>query len=130
MNTSMMDTYNLGWKLASVIHGTAQPSVLSTCKSSSRCNEPPSETPPFADNTERHAVANDLIEFDRKIAGLFSGKPATREEVSTSCKVPPDDKNAESTLKTDWRFTGRIPCPLEEDGQMDHWNSEYLQTSS
>ncbi|KAJ9120208.1 hypothetical protein QFC22_003108 [Naganishia vaughanmartiniae] len=66
MNTSMMDTYNLGWKLASVIHGTAHPSVLSTYQ------------------TERHAVANDLIEFDRKIAGLFSGKPATREEAGVS----------------------------------------------
>ncbi|KAJ9097812.1 hypothetical protein QFC19_006680 [Naganishia cerealis] len=66
MNTSMMDTYNLGWKLASVLHGTAQPSVLSTYQ------------------TERHAVANDLIEFDRKIAGLFSGKPATREEAGVS----------------------------------------------
>ncbi|GHJ83841.1 hypothetical protein NliqN6_0243 [Naganishia liquefaciens] len=66
MNTSMMDTYNLGWKLASVIHGTANPSVLSTY------------------NPERHAVANDLIEFDRKIAGLFSGKPATREEAGVS----------------------------------------------
>jgi hypothetical protein len=37
----------------------------------------------ITDNPERHAVANDLIEFDRKIAGLFSGKPATREEVRT-----------------------------------------------
>lgn len=31
MNTSMMDTYNLGWKLASVLHGSANPSILSTC---------------------------------------------------------------------------------------------------
>lgn len=88
-----------------------------------------SEAPAFADNTERHAVANDLIEFDRKIAGLFSGKPATREEVSVSCQVPPGDMAAHPIRRTDWRFAGRIPCPLEEDGQMDYWNRVYLQTS-
>lgn len=34
------------------------------------------------DQTERHAVASDLINFDKKIAALFSGKPGSREQVS------------------------------------------------
>jgi hypothetical protein len=81
MNTSMMDTYNLGWKLASVLHGTANPSILSTCMYSQAPKLRGLKAVFVTDNPERHAVANDLIEFDRKIAGLFSGKPATREEV-------------------------------------------------
>jgi 2-polyprenyl-6-methoxyphenol hydroxylase-like FAD-dependent oxidoreductase len=30
MNVSMMDTYNLGWKLAHVLQGKAEPSILKT----------------------------------------------------------------------------------------------------
>lgn len=62
MNVSMMDTYNLGWKLAHVVNGTMPRSVLNT----------------YAD--ERAKVAHDLINFDTKFAALFSGKPATEGE--------------------------------------------------
>ncbi|KAI5957106.1 hypothetical protein KGF54_000034 [Candida jiufengensis] len=57
MNVSMQDTYNLGFKLALVCKGLADPLILSTY-------EP-----------ERHKVACDLIEFDHKFSRLFSGKP-------------------------------------------------------
>lgn len=57
MNTSMMDTYNLAWKVAHVCKGIAKPEILGTY-------EP-----------ERQKVARDLIAFDYKLSRLFSGKP-------------------------------------------------------
>ncbi|KAL8276665.1 hypothetical protein RQP46_010933 [Phenoliferia psychrophenolica] len=56
MNTSMMDAYNLGWKLAGVLKGQLSPIVLSTYQS------------------ERHKVAQELIDADYKLSRLFSGK--------------------------------------------------------
>ncbi|KAF5875687.1 putative fad binding domain protein [Botrytis fragariae] len=58
MNVSMQDTYNLGWKIAAVLNGTATRSILKTYES------------------ERHAVAQELITFDHKFSRLFSGRPA------------------------------------------------------
>ncbi|KIW99995.1 uncharacterized protein Z518_10923 [Rhinocladiella mackenziei CBS 650.93] len=58
MNISMHDTYNLGWKLASVIKGRANRSILETY------------------NTERRQIAQELIDFDRKFSRLFSGRPS------------------------------------------------------
>lgn len=57
MNTSMMDTYNLAWKISHVLKGLADPKILSTYES------------------ERKTVAQDLINFDHKLSRLFSGKP-------------------------------------------------------
>lgn len=57
-NTSMMDTYNLGWKLGLVLAGRAPRSLLSTY------------------STERKPFAQDLIDFDHKFSRLFSGRPA------------------------------------------------------
>ncbi|KAK4544859.1 hypothetical protein LTR36_003763 [Oleoguttula mirabilis] len=59
MNISMHDTYNLGWKLASVIQGRADRSLLKTY------------------STERRQIAQELIEFDQKFSRLFSGRPGT-----------------------------------------------------
>ena len=50
MNFSMQDTFNLGWKLASVLRGQARPQLLHTY------------------STERQAVAQELIDFDREWA--------------------------------------------------------------
>ncbi|PQE31204.1 phenol 2-monooxygenase protein [Rutstroemia sp. NJR-2017a WRK4] len=58
MNVSMQDTFNLGWKIASVLNGEADRSVLKTYQS------------------ERRRIAQDLIEFDHKFSRLFSGRPA------------------------------------------------------
>ena len=58
MNVSMQDTYNLGWKLCSVLRGFAHPSILSTY------------------STERRTVAQELIAFDHRFSRLFSGRPA------------------------------------------------------
>ena len=57
MNVSMMDQYNLAWKVGAVCQGTLQRSALSTYQ------------------YERQQIANDLIAFDRKFAAMFSSKP-------------------------------------------------------
>ncbi|KAH9206669.1 FAD binding domain-containing protein [Leptodontidium sp. 2 PMI_412] len=57
MNISMHDTYNLGWKLASVIKHRSDPSLLSTYE------------------TERRKIAQELITFDHKFSRIFSGRP-------------------------------------------------------
>ncbi|KAK7216371.1 hypothetical protein V2G26_004374 [Clonostachys chloroleuca] len=60
MNVSMMDSYNLAWKLTHQIHGlspqTESPSVLSTY------------------GFERTTIAKMLIEFDTQFSSMFSGK--------------------------------------------------------
>ncbi len=57
MNVSMQDGFNLGWKLAAVLRGLAAPMLLRT----------------YSD--ERRAVAQELIDFDRKLATMFSAQP-------------------------------------------------------
>jgi phenol 2-monooxygenase len=57
MNVSMADGWNLGWKLAAVLRGTARPELLHTY------------------SAERQAVAQELIDFDREFARMFSAPP-------------------------------------------------------
>lgn len=57
MNVSMADTFNLGWKLAAVLHGQSTPALLDTY------------------SEERRAKAKELIDFDKDMARLFSVKP-------------------------------------------------------
>lgn len=54
MNTGIQDAYNLAWKLALVIRGRADPSLLETY------------------DTERKHIAHQLIDFDAKFASRFS----------------------------------------------------------
>ncbi|KEZ41684.1 hypothetical protein SAPIO_CDS6851 [Scedosporium apiospermum] len=55
---SYKHSYNLGWKLAYVVKGWADRSLLKTY------------------STERRQIAKKLIDFDHKISRLFSGRPA------------------------------------------------------
>jgi phenol 2-monooxygenase len=57
MNVSMADAWNLGWKLATVLRGTARPELLHTY------------------SEERQRVAQELIDFDREFARMFSAAP-------------------------------------------------------
>jgi hypothetical protein len=57
MNVSMQDAFNLGWKLAAVLRGQAEPKLLDTY------------------SRERRRVAQDLIDFDREWAAMFSAPP-------------------------------------------------------
>ena len=57
MNVSMQDAYNLGWKLASVLEGRAKLSLLDTY------------------HVERHAIAQGLIDFDKKWSKIMASPP-------------------------------------------------------
>ena len=59
MNVSMADSFNLGWKLASVLLGRSTPAVLDTYTS------------------ERQRVAQELIDFDRDMEKLFAARAST-----------------------------------------------------
>ena len=56
MNVSMQDAFNIGWKLAAVLQGRSPASLLHTY------------------SAERHAVANELIDFDREWAAMLSDR--------------------------------------------------------
>ncbi|NVK03091.1 MAG: FAD-dependent monooxygenase [Oceanospirillaceae bacterium] len=57
LNTSLPDTFNLGWKMAHVLQGKAQPRLLHT----------------YA--TERRKVAQHLIDADRELSKLVATRP-------------------------------------------------------
>jgi phenol 2-monooxygenase len=54
MNVAIQDGFNLGWKLAAVLEGRADPSLLHSY------------------STERHAVAQELIDFDKFFADFIT----------------------------------------------------------
>ncbi|KHL16036.1 phenol 2-monooxygenase [Mumia flava] len=56
MNVSMQDAFNLGWKLAAVLRGQADASLLSTY------------------SAERQVVAQQLIDFDRDFAAKMTAR--------------------------------------------------------
>ena len=62
MNVSMADAWNLGWKLAAVLRGTARPELLDTY------------------SAERQEVAEELIAFDREFAAMFSAPPKQSDD--------------------------------------------------
>ncbi|PGH36618.1 hypothetical protein GX50_00480 [[Emmonsia] crescens] len=68
MNISMMDSYNIGWKLAYSINGL-------TPASANNIPDPILDTY----HEERHTVAQQLIEFDKDFSSMFSGKIGTGE---------------------------------------------------
>jgi phenol 2-monooxygenase len=70
MNVSMADAWNLGWKLAAVLRGTAQPELLHTYSS------------------ERQQVAQELIDFDREFARMFSAPPKETSDTDGEGIVP------------------------------------------
>ncbi|WP_295512339.1 FAD-dependent monooxygenase [uncultured Sulfitobacter sp.] len=59
MNVSMGDAFNLGWKIAAVLRGQSDPTILRSY------------------SAERQAIAQELIDFDRAFAKMFSARPAS-----------------------------------------------------
>ena len=57
MNVSMQDTFNLGWKLAAVLEGRADVSLLKTY------------------SAERQPVAQELIDFDKEWSAIMGSPP-------------------------------------------------------
>ncbi|WP_019531338.1 FAD-dependent monooxygenase [Dasania marina] len=64
LNTSLPDTFNLGWKLASVLLGKCQPKLLQTYCS------------------ERRKVALKLIDADKQLSRLVATNPTSEEGVN------------------------------------------------
>lgn len=62
MNFSMQDSFNLGWKLAAVLRGQCAPGLLHSY------------------SAERQTVAQQLIDFDREWARLFSDQPKRSDD--------------------------------------------------
>lgn len=76
MNVSIHDTFNLGWKLASVILNRSVPQILNTY------------------SQERRAVAQDLITLDKDFTKLVAGKQQHKIKVV--------DKNANTEAIKDY----------------------------
>ncbi len=62
LNTSLPDTFNLGWKLAAVLQGRSHPKLLSTY------------------GTERRKVAQQLIDADRELSRLVATRPTSDDD--------------------------------------------------
>ncbi|WP_432698215.1 FAD-dependent monooxygenase [Marinobacterium sp. YM272] len=78
LNTSLPDTFNLGWKLAAVLQGRSHPKLLSTY------------------STERRKVAQQLIDADRELSKLVATRPTAAEE---SDKAKIDTRKIEAFMK-------------------------------
>ena len=68
MNVSIHDTFNLGWKLASVLLNRCHPKLLQTY------------------SQERRKVAQDLISLDKDFTKIVAGKSFDKNEISNSNK--------------------------------------------
>ena len=79
MNVSMNDTWNLGWKLASVLQGRAKPELLHT----------------YSD--ERQKIAKQLIDFDREFAKMFSAHPTEDGSDDGAAATASTRRNSSST---------------------------------
>jgi phenol 2-monooxygenase len=62
LNTSLPDTFNLGWKMAAVLQGKSVPKLLSTY------------------GTERRKVAQQLINADKELSKLVATRPTTGDQ--------------------------------------------------
>lgn len=72
MNVSMHDSFNLGWKLAAVLRGLSSPEILHTY------------------SAERRDVAEELINFDRRLAKMFSVSVDSSGSAGDSQSAPTD----------------------------------------
>jgi len=87
MNVSMADSWNLGWKLGSVLKGTARPELLHTY------------------SEERQAVAKQLIEFDREFSARFTARTARSCE---PVQPPVDPEEFQRYFVAQGRFTAGV----------------------
>lgn len=84
MNFSMQDSFNLGWKLAAVLRGQCAPDLLNSY------------------SQERQVVAQELIDFDREWAKMFSD-PASQGAGGEQAGVDP--KEFQKYFERHARFT-------------------------
>ncbi|WP_295958749.1 FAD-binding monooxygenase [Rhodoferax sp.] len=84
MNFSMQDSFNLGWKLAAVLSGQCGPELLHTY------------------SQERQVVAQELIDFDREWAQMFSDRP---QQAASGTIQGVDPKEFQKYFEQHGRFT-------------------------
>lgn len=108
MNVSMRDSFNLGWKLAAVLSGRCAPEILHTYSS------------------ERQAVAQQLIDFDRTWAKIMSARANPTDGVgadSSEGGAEADDAEFDSFFVRSGRYTagtGIFYQPSILVGEMRH----------
>ena len=78
LNTSLPDTFNLGWKMASVLQGKSDPKLLGTY------------------STERRKVAQQLINADKELSKLVATRPTAGDH---SAKAKIDTAEIEAFMK-------------------------------
>ncbi len=87
MNVSMADAWNLGWKLGSVLRGTARPELLRSYSG------------------ERQAIAKQLIEFDREWSKMVGARPKLAGDAEGE-GVDPDE--LQQSFVAQGRFTAGV----------------------
>ena len=95
MNVSMADAWNLGWKLASVLRGTAKPELLHTY------------------SEERQTVAKQLIDFDREFSDRFRAR-TTRSGDADGTTTTPRSSSSTSSRRPLHRGSGDQLCSLDD----------------
>lgn len=100
MNVSMNDTWNLGWKLASVLQGRARPELLHTY------------------SAERQKIAQQLIDFDREFAAMFSAHPTSADDAAGAEKTGGAEKTVDPEVFQQYfqqqgRFTAGVATTYE-----------------
>lgn len=90
MNVSMGDTFNLGWKLAHVLHGRAAPSLLRTY------------------SAERWREAKRLVDTDHEWARIMSAPPGQSELDTT------DEPRFVRQFKENLEFTGGLAVQYDQ----------------
>ena len=78
LNTSLPDTFNLGWKMAAVLQGKSEPKLLCTY------------------STERRKVAQQLINADKELSKLVATRPTAGDH---SAKAKIDTAEIEAFMK-------------------------------
>jgi phenol 2-monooxygenase len=104
MNVSMADAWNLGWKLGAVLRGTARPELLDTYSG------------------ERQVIAQELIDFDREFAKMFSAPPKASGEADGDGVDPAEFQRY---FAAQGRFTAGVatryaPSLITADAEFQH----------
>ncbi|MDF2462895.1 MAG: phenol 2-monooxygenase [Ramlibacter sp.] len=104
MNFSMQDTFNLGWKLAAVLRKQSAPALLHTY------------------SAERQPAAQELIDFDREWAKMFSDRAKQAASVEAGGVDP---KEFQRYFQRHGRFTAGMgthyqPSMITGEGSHQH----------
>ncbi len=108
MNFSMQDSFNLGWKLAAVLRRQCAPELLHTY------------------SAERQVVAQELIDFDREWAQMFSDRP--RQEGAGGESAGVDPKEFQKYFERHARFTAGMGTQYRPSALCGEATHQHLAT--